>query len=211
MKLWDKSKRLNSFRLVVLRKESGSEFQYLATGKSDALNWNNSLNCLGTAKISYWKKNSEKKYVTSYSLHILAHRKLIDLANYHDYVLSSSPHRVLSFTQRFLKKLGHEIWRSDAAAFAENESLYGRISTEYKSSKLFWRILEDNKPKNRENRGKKTVHGMRRSRLSGTQFSSNAVNSVPLSFLPWKPCLFWWPLSANSYFLVFISIFRPRN
>ena len=151
MKLWDKSKRLNSFRLVVLRKESGSEFQYLATGKSDALNWNNSLNCLRTAKISYRKKNSPKKYVTSDSLHILAHRKLIDLANY---VPSSSPHHVLSFTQRFLKKL---LWRSNAAAFAKNESLHRRISTEYKSSKLFWRILEDNKPKNRENRGKKTV------------------------------------------------------
>ena len=29
-KLWGKNKRLNSFRLVVLLKESGSEFQYLA-------------------------------------------------------------------------------------------------------------------------------------------------------------------------------------
>ena len=30
MKLWEKSKRRNSFRLVVLLKEQGSEFQYLA-------------------------------------------------------------------------------------------------------------------------------------------------------------------------------------
>ena len=30
MKLWILSKRLNSFRLVVLLKESGREFQYLA-------------------------------------------------------------------------------------------------------------------------------------------------------------------------------------
>ena len=51
---------------------------------------------------------------------------------------------------------------------------------------------------------------MRRSRLSGTQFSSNAVNSIPLSFLPWKPWLIWWPLSVNSYFLVFISIFAEK-
>ena len=38
MKLWDTSKRPNSFGLVVLRKESGSEFQYLDTGKSDVVN-----------------------------------------------------------------------------------------------------------------------------------------------------------------------------
>ena len=41
--------------------------------------------------------------------------------------------------------------------FANNESLYRRISTKYKLSKLFWRILEDNKQSKRENRGKKTV------------------------------------------------------
>ena len=43
-------------------------------------------------------------------------------------------------------------------SFAKNESLYQRISTKYKSIKLFWRILEDNKPHKRENRGKKTVN-----------------------------------------------------
>ena len=42
-------------------------------------------------------------------------------------------------------------------AFAKNESLYRRTWTKYKSSKLFWRILEDNKQNKRENRGKKTV------------------------------------------------------
>ena len=42
-------------------------------------------------------------------------------------------------------------------SFAKNESLYRRISTKYKSSKLFWRILEDNKENRRENLGKKTV------------------------------------------------------
>ena len=47
-------------------------------------------------------------------------------------------------------------------AFAKNESLYPRIWTKYKSSKLFLRILEDNKPKKRENRGKKTVNAIRR-------------------------------------------------
>ena len=41
------------------------------------------------------------------------------------------------------------------AAFAMNESLYRRISTKYKSSELFWSILEDNKQNKRENRGRK--------------------------------------------------------
>ena len=36
-------------------------------------------------------------------------------------------------------------------SFAKNESLYWRISTKYKSSELFWRILEDNKQNKREN------------------------------------------------------------
>ena len=45
------------------------------------------------------------------------------------------------------------------AEFAKNDhdSLYRRILTKYKSSKLFWRILEDNKQDKRENPGKKTV------------------------------------------------------
>ena len=42
-------------------------------------------------------------------------------------------------------------------SFAKNESLYRRISTKYKSSKLFLRILEDNKENRRESLGKKTV------------------------------------------------------
>ena len=46
-------------------------------------------------------------------------------------------------------------------AFAKNESLYRRIWTKYKSSKLFWRILEDNKPNKLEKRGKKTVNAIR--------------------------------------------------
>ena len=46
-------------------------------------------------------------------------------------------------------------------AFAKNESLYRRIWTKYKPSKLFWRILEDNKPNKLENRGKKTVNAIR--------------------------------------------------
>ena len=45
-------------------------------------------------------------------------------------------------------------------AFAKNERLYRRIWTKYKSSKLFWEILEDNKPNKRENRGKKTVNAI---------------------------------------------------
>ena len=52
---------------------------------------------------------------------------------------------------------GASVGKNFVAAFAKNESFYGRISTKYKSSKLFWRILEDNKQNKRENRGKKTV------------------------------------------------------
>ena len=73
----------------------------------------------------------------------LAHRKLIDLANY---VPSSSPHRVLSFEKLESMAIWYVI--DFLAAFTKNESLYRRISTKYKSSKLLWRILEDNKPKN---------------------------------------------------------------
>ena len=46
----------------------------------------------------------------------------------------------------------------------KNESLYRRISTKYKSSKIFWRILEDNKQNKHENRGKKTVWILRADR-----------------------------------------------
>ena len=42
-------------------------------------------------------------------------------------------------------------------SFAKNESLYRRISTKYKSSKLFWRILEYNKQNKWENKVRKTV------------------------------------------------------
>ena len=44
------------------------------------------------------------------------------------------------------------------AAFSKTESLYRPISTKYKSSKLIWRILEDNKQKNTKiDRDEKTV------------------------------------------------------
>ena len=57
-------------------------------------------------------------------------------------------------------------------AFAKNESLYRRIWTKYKSSKLFWRILEDKKPDKRENRGKKTVNAIWQ---VGLQYSGNVL------------------------------------
>ena len=80
--------------------------------------------------------------------------------------------------------------------------------TKYKSSKLFWRILEDNKPKKRENRGKKTVNAIRRvGHRHVYTFCWNAVKSAPLSFLPSKPRLFWWLLSVNLCLLVSNSIF----
>ena len=54
--------------------------------------------------------------------------------------------------------------REYVASFAKNECLYRQISTKYKSSKLFWRILEDNKQNKHENRGKKTVWILRADR-----------------------------------------------
>ena len=68
----------------------------------------------------------------------LAHRKWIDVTNY---VACSTEPPIGSFTQCNDFCCGY-------FAFAKSESLYQRITTKYKSSKLFWRILEDNKPKN---------------------------------------------------------------
>ena len=145
----------------------------------------------------------------------VAHRKLTDLANY---VPRFRPRGVMSFTQRFFK-----IWENDpygwfatreyVASFAKNEYLYRQISTKYKSSKLFWKILEDNKQNKHENRGKKTVWILRADRRFVLVCSTcywNATNSFPpsLSFLPSNPCLFWWIISANSCLLVFNSIIR---
>ena len=68
------------------------------------------------------------------------------------------------------------------ASFAKIESLYRRISTKYKSSKLFWRILEDNKQNKRENRGKKTVWILRADSRFAWVWSTccwNAMNSFP--------------------------------
>ena len=70
----------------------------------------------------------------------LAHGKLIDLANY---VPSSSPHRILSSTQRFNKteKNGSRSWEVLVAAFAMNESLYRKKiffkRTEFRPAELF--------------------------------------------------------------------------
>ena len=77
------------------------------------------------------------------------------------------------------------------AGFAKNESLYRRIVTKYKWSKLIWRILEDNKQNKLENWGKKTVRINLCVQTTHTlRYSSNAANSFPLSFLPLKPCKF---------------------
>ena len=56
-------------------------------------------------------------------------------------------HTELSKILNFMASRGEFLW----AGFAKNESLYRRMSTKYKSSKLFWRILEDNKQNKREN------------------------------------------------------------
>ena len=87
---------------------------------------------------------------------ILAHQKLIGLANC---VAVSAPQSVISFMQWSFKNW--EKWKSMrqgfAAAFAKNERLHQQISTKYKSSKLFWRILEDKKRNRCENCSRKTV------------------------------------------------------
>ena len=62
-------------------------------------------------------------------------------------------HTELSKILNFMASRGEFLW----AGFANNESLYRRMSTKYKSSKLFWRILEDNKQNKRENWGKETL------------------------------------------------------
>ena len=122
---------------------------------------------------------------------------------------SSSLRSVISFTQRF--RCGKDI-------VAKSKSLYRRTSStnKYKSSKLCWRILEDNKQNKRENRGKNTVrifacNSPSRQCLPHILYSSNATNSFPLSFLPSKPCLFWCLLSVNSILLVFNSIPRWKS
>ena len=139
----------------------------------------------------------------------LVHRKLIDLAlDLANYVPSSSPHPVFELHATIFQKLKKMSVLRTVTAFAKNESLYQRIWTKYKSSKLFWRILEDNKPTKRENRGKKTVNAIRQVGHSLVTFCWNKVKSVPLRFLPSKSRLFWWLLSVNLCLLVFNSIFR---
>ena len=104
------------------------------------------------------------------------------------------------------------------AVFAKNESLYRRISTKYckyKSSKLFWRILEDNKQNKHENGDNKTVRifacrspirlSLQHRLLKHNEF----LPAWPsLSFLPSNPCLFWWIISTNSCLFVFN---QPRS
>ena len=75
-------------------------------------------------------------------------------------------------------KNGAAVGKNFVAGFAKNESLYRRISTKYKSSKLFWRILEDNKQNKRENRGKKTVR----------IFASNSPSRPSLAHILLKRC-----------------------
>ena len=133
----------------------------------------------------------------------LAHRKLIDLAlDLANYVPSCSPHCVFELHVTIFQKLKKNVGPT-VTAFSKNESLYRRIRTKYKSSKLFWRILEDNKPNKRENRGKKTANAIRQVGHSLVTFCWNAVKFVPLSFLPSKSRLFWWLLSVNFMFACF--------
>ena len=107
-------------------------------------------------KLSFSIKKIRKKLRYFWLPPILAHQKLIGLANC---VAVSAPQSVISFMQWSFKNW--EKWKSMrqgfAAAFAKNESLYQQISTKYKSSKLFWRILEDKKRNRRENCSRKTV------------------------------------------------------
>ena len=87
-------------------------------------------------------------------------------------------------------------------AFAKNESLYWRIWTKYKSTKLFWRILGDNKPNKLENRGKKTVNAIRRVGQSLVHFLLKRSEIRHAEILPSKP-----RLSVNLCLPIFNSIF----
>ena len=103
---------------------------------------------------------------------------------------------------------------SKSLNFTAYESLYRRMSTKYKSRKLFWRILEDNKQNKRENWGKETLRicacKSPIAELCAT-CSWNGDDFLPvlpsLRFWPSNSCLFWWILSANSCLLVSNSIF----
>ena len=106
--------------------------------------------------------------------------------------------------------LSCEEWKND------HDSLYQRILTKYKSSKLFWGILDDNKQDKRENPGKKTIRIVELAMSTTHTLISDTLrtrrrNSFPVSFSPSKPCLFWWLLSVNSCVLVFNPIFRWKT
>ena len=74
-------------------------------------------------------------------------------------------------------------------AFAKNESLYWRIWTKYKSSKLFWRIVGDNRPNKLENRGKKTVNAIRRVGQSLVHFLLKRSEIRPAELFAFKASL----------------------
>ena len=141
---------------------------FLGRQKTDvALSWatfrliaNMSLNCLqGSAKWELedpWGQHLRKNLRYFRLLPNLAQRKLIDLANH---LPSSSPCGLLTVTHRAFENF--EFYGESQGIFVsqlcENASLYRRMSTKYKSSKLFWRILEDNKQNKRENWSKETL------------------------------------------------------
>ena len=85
-------------------------------------------------------------------------------------------------------------WKDFVAGFAKNESLYRRISTKYKSSKLFWKILEDTKQNKRENRGKKTV------RISDSNSPSRPYSGTHSVETPWNPSRWAFCLQSLAYF-----------
>ena len=68
------------------------------------------------------------------------------------------------------------------------------IMTKYKSSKLFWRILEDNKQKKRENRGKKTVRLDSPSRPCLAHILSDTLQTLRI------PSCFAFYLQSLAYF-----------
>ena len=154
-----------------------------------------------------WGKHLRKKLRYFQLLPNLAQRKLIDLANH---LSSSSPCGLLTVTHRafeilnFMASSREFLW----AGFAKNGSLYRRISTKYKSSKLFWRILEDNKQNKRENWGKETLRICVCKSPIAELCATCSWNGddfllvLPsLRFLPSNSCIFWWILSASSCLL----------
>ena len=98
-------------------------------------------------------------------------------------------------------------------SFCEEWKLVSTNFNQIQVKQIFWRILEDNKRNKREKVGAqyKSLCAIHQAGYVCQTYSSNKMNSLPLSFLPSRPCLFWWILPTNSCLLVFNSIFQWKT